>query len=188
MILNNILLCVNTPGNNMKPLKVINLFAGPGAGKSTTAAGLFFEMKQLGYNVELVSEYAKEKVYDGHLGCLEDQIYIFGKQQRRLNRLVGHVEWAITDSPLPLCIIYNKEDNFHLNELILQSFNSYHNYNFFIDRVKPYVKIGRTQEETEAIFIDHRLKGLLFDESISYQNIDGDENAVTSILKLMRLK
>jgi len=29
-------------------MKVINLFAGPGAGKSTTAAGLFYYMKKLG--------------------------------------------------------------------------------------------------------------------------------------------
>jgi adenylate kinase family enzyme len=32
-------------------MKVINLFAGPGAGKSTTAAALFSKMKWKGYNV-----------------------------------------------------------------------------------------------------------------------------------------
>jgi len=39
--------------------KVINLFAGPGAGKSTTAAGLFAEMKRANVDVELVTEYVK---------------------------------------------------------------------------------------------------------------------------------
>lgn len=29
--------------------KVINFYAGPGAGKSTNAAGLFYEMKKLGF-------------------------------------------------------------------------------------------------------------------------------------------
>ncbi len=48
-------------------LKVINLWAGPGAGKSTTAAGLFNLMKIRGYNVELVTEFAKEMVYEGRL-------------------------------------------------------------------------------------------------------------------------
>ena len=30
----------------MKKTKIINLFAGPGAGKSTVASGLFHEMKK----------------------------------------------------------------------------------------------------------------------------------------------
>lgn len=41
---------------------VINLIGGPGSGKSTTAAGLFFRMKSMGVRCELVTEYAKELV------------------------------------------------------------------------------------------------------------------------------
>lgn len=41
----------------------INLFAGPGTGKSTTAAGVFFEMKRSGMSVEYVTEYAKSLVF-----------------------------------------------------------------------------------------------------------------------------
>ena len=44
--------------------KVINLFGGPGAGKSTTAAGLFYEMKVRDIKCELVTEYAKDMTYE----------------------------------------------------------------------------------------------------------------------------
>ena len=39
---------------------VINLIGAPGTGKSTVASELFSKMKWSGYDVELVSEYAKE--------------------------------------------------------------------------------------------------------------------------------
>jgi len=101
-------------------------------------------MKNAGMSVELVTEFAKEKVYDGHLGCLEDQLYVFAKQQRRLKRLVGHVKYAISDSPLILSILYNKDPNNSLNNLVKEMFFSYTNINYYIQRVKPYVASGRT--------------------------------------------
>ena len=42
-------------------MKIINLIGEPSAGKSTIAAELFAKMKKAGYNVELVTEYAKVK-------------------------------------------------------------------------------------------------------------------------------
>jgi len=143
-------------------LKMINLWAGPGAGKSTTAAGLFFLMKSAGYKVELITEYAKEKVYDGHFGTLSDQIYIFGKQQRRAKRLVGQVEYAITDSPLLLSTLYNKDLSSSFDTLVKEEFDTYNNLNFFINRVKPYVNVGREQTRDEAVELDTSLKGLLY--------------------------
>ena len=41
---------------------VVNLFAGPGSGKSTTCAGLFSKLKLAGIYCEMVLEYAKELV------------------------------------------------------------------------------------------------------------------------------
>jgi hypothetical protein len=64
-------------------MKVINLWAGPGAGKSTTAAGLFFLMKLTGRRVELVTEYAKEVVYDQDPTRIKNQLLILAKQCSR---------------------------------------------------------------------------------------------------------
>ena len=43
---------------------VINLFGAPGSGKSTTMARLFTDLKQEGYNVEMVSEFVEDLVYE----------------------------------------------------------------------------------------------------------------------------
>lgn len=42
----------------------VNFFSGPGAGKSTLAAYVFSKLKMMGVNCELVSEFAKDKVWE----------------------------------------------------------------------------------------------------------------------------
>lgn len=58
---------------------VVNLYAGPGTGKSTTAALAFGELKTLGVNCEYVQEYAKDRVWDEHFSVFSNQIYLLGK-------------------------------------------------------------------------------------------------------------
>lgn len=78
--------------------KVINLYGGPGTGKSTTAGALFAEMKFRGINCEYVQEYAKDKAWEfgtNHLGIpkvFQAQEYIFGKQHFRLRRCAQDVD------------------------------------------------------------------------------------------------
>lgn len=167
----------------MSILKVINMYAGPCSGKSSIAAGLFFKMKIAGFKVELVTEYAKDKVYEGHLGCLEDQIYIFAKQQRRLNRLIKEVDWAITDSPLLLSILYNKDLSKNFNDIVYEQYKRYDNYNFYINRVKEYQSYGRTQTKEEAIELDNKMMSILYEYDIPYISVDGNINAPDSILE-----
>ena len=59
---------------------LINLFGGPGAGKSTGAAYIFSQLKMAGVNAELVTEFAKDKVWEGNKEVFKNQAYIFGKQ------------------------------------------------------------------------------------------------------------
>lgn len=168
-----------------KTLTCINLLGGPGSGKSTTAAGIFYKAKTLLWNIEIVTEYAKDKVYDGFLGCLEDQIYVFGQQQRRIKRLVGSVDLAVTDSPILLSALYNRDLSNTFDTLVYECFDSYSNINFFINRTKPYIKIGRTQEEHEARELDQKLKGLLNKYAVPYYELDGDEHCVDKIIDIV---
>ncbi len=143
--------------------RVINLFAGPGAGKSTTAAGLFFTMKTLGYKVELVTEFAKELVYEGATATLNDQLYVLMEQDKRQRRLVGQVDWIITDSPLILAEIYVNGDSTRRLAITAEAwsrFKRYNNVNVFINRIKPYADYGRNQSEDEARIIDEKLRDL----------------------------
>ena len=86
---------------------VINLWGAPGSGKSTTAAGLFFLMKINKFKVELVTEYAKDLVWDRRDSMFGNQLSIFSEQNWRLHRLRDHgVDYVITDSPLFLPVFY----------------------------------------------------------------------------------
>lgn len=147
----------------MLPLKVINLWAGPGAGKSTTAAGLFHFMKLKGENVELVGEAAKDATWEGNLSVLDHQLFLLGIQDIRLRRLVGQVEWAITDSPIPLGLLYARQPEYGpwFREASLGAFNRYDNYNVRILRAKAYSTVGRNQDAAQAQALDRAVSYLL---------------------------
>ena len=141
--------------------RVVNFYGGPGSGKSTTAAGLFHALKQIGMNVELTHEYAKELAWEGHDPA--DQIHIFGEQQRRMFRLRGKVDLIISDSPILLSSIYGEDQPECFHELVNHVHRTYDNFNVFLGRDKPYNPAGRFQTESEAREIDERiLNNVLF--------------------------
>lgn len=59
---------------------IVNLFDVPGSGKSTGAAYLFYKLKSAGVNAELVTEFAKDKVWEDSEIVFENQAYLFGRQ------------------------------------------------------------------------------------------------------------
>jgi len=162
----------------MKKLKVVNFFGGPGCGKSTTAAGVFHQMKVLGLKVELVTEYAKDMVYENRPNVLADQLYVLAKQTRRVARLEGVVDYCVTDSPLLLSSIYNVGSPL-IDDLSIEIFNSFSNINFFINRTKPYMKYGRGQTEQEAIEIDNKIYRKLVDKGFLYDIITAEDTIET---------
>lgn len=167
-------------------MKVINLFAGPGAGKSTTAAGLFYAMKRQGLSVELVTEYAKEKVYENALEIMSDQLYLLAKQNRKLERLRDKVDYCITDSPLLLCAYYGKNYGLHpeiVCPLAHQVFETYDNLIIFLKRTKPFDPRGRLGSERSALEADVAIREMLKDCWIN--EITEGENTIHEILKLL---
>lgn len=161
---------------------VINLFGGPGCGKSTIAAELFAILKKQGYEVELVTEYAKDKVWEESYKTLENQIYVFSKQLHRMWRLKDKVQFIITDSPLLLSIIYDKDKNKDLKNLIITKFNSFDNINVVINRSTVYNQNGRYQNEEQANEIDKEIKELLISRDIPFQSEDIN-NVIEAIMK-----
>ena len=65
---------------------LINLFGAPGAGKSTGAAYIFSKLKMHGINAELVTEFAKDKVWEESKEVLNNKEKIFGKQYFKISR------------------------------------------------------------------------------------------------------
>ena len=71
---------------------IVNLYGAPGAGKSTGAAYVFSQLKMHGINAELVTEFAKDKVWEESKAVFQNQAYIFGKQYFRISRVQGKVD------------------------------------------------------------------------------------------------
>lgn len=152
-----------------KPL-IVNLFAGPGAGKTTAALELTAALKKVGFNAEYVSEYAKELVLENRLDLLKDQRAVTDEQYHRLDRLRGSdVEIVVTDSPVLLGVIYGGEridDSYRAK--ILGYHNSFDNFNLFIKRGKSYQKEGRLQTRAEAVAIDEKVTAMLKEKEIYF--------------------
>lgn len=168
-------------------LKVINFFGGPGAGKSTTASGVFYKMKMSGFKVEFVSEYPKELTYEESWISLENQLAIFSEQYRRLWRLQNQVDYVIMDTSLMLGWLYAKgpfKEPWFLNTL-LSGYNHFDNLNVFLKRKKEYMKYGRKQTEEEAKEKDVEAKNMLDVLNLPYYEFDGDENAVEKIFEIV---
>lgn len=166
--------------------KIINLFAGPGAGKSTTAAGLFYLLKCKGINCELVHEFAKDLTWRNMRDRLAIQPYVFGKQLERVESLIGKVDYIITDSPLLLSSIYLSENDYggiHFHNTVIHTFKNHDNINYFLTRSKDYLQVGRSQTLAQAQLIDHRIKELLQKESIEYSTVAGNADAPYVISK-----
>lgn len=170
-------------------LKVINIFGGPGAGKSKIRAGLFNLMKEARISCEEVTEYAKGVTWDNNQDKLSDQLYIFAKQNRQLERLRGKVSWVISDSPLILSMHYRPLNYFPetFGNLVKEVWKSYENVNFFINRVGSYAPTGRNQTEEEAKQIDLDIRNLMVEEYWSYSEVDGNHTAHHEIFKRLRM-
>jgi hypothetical protein len=166
-------------------MKVINLWGGPGAGKSTTRAGLFYAMKMKQLKVEEAVEFAKELSYEKNYVTLQDQWKVTGEQHRRINILRDQVDYAITDSPLPLGILYadGRYDADWYRDAVWGLFDSFDNINVYVERVKRYQPFGRNQTEDEARIKDRELRRLVGERIDLY--VPGDELAVGRILTFL---
>ncbi len=179
---------MNSYEEKSRSLTCINLWAGPGAGKSTTAAGLFYLMKNNKVSVELVSEYAKDLVWSKRHNVLPEQDYLFAKQHHMVRRLAGQVDFAITDSPLPLGLVYiDKDFPATFKPFCLEVFQGYGNINIRLNRVKPYHKVGRNQSQEEAEELDIQIARFMEENAIPvHMIVDGDIDAPLIIFNKLR--
>lgn len=170
--------------------KIVNLFGGPGVGKSTVASELFCYYKKKHIDVELVTEYAKELTWEERKNILDrDQLYIFAKQHRKISRLIGNVNIIITDSPLLLSSIYfntttNIYDQNIFDSFVLNTYNKYNNINILLKRnpLFKYNDIGRNQNLNEAILIDEKIQIFLDNHNQEYHSVIVNSEILENII------
>lgn len=154
---------------------VVNLIAGPCAGKSTVASGLFYNLKMRGIDCEIALEYAKDAVWNEAYTTLKDQIYVFGKEYHKIWRLNNKVQVIITDSPILLSIYYKNFESDYFENFVIEQFNRFNNITYFLDRATEYNPNGRIHTEEQALHIDQVMKDLLDKHNIQYQIIRNTE-------------
>ena len=169
----------------------ICLLAGPSTGKSTIAAGLFYEMKKLGLNTEYEQEYPKELVYSKDFTRLSDQLLIVAEQHHRMRCLDDNVDYVIHDGPFILSLVYYREDE-HLSKkkfsaLVLDLFKSYKSINIFLERDDdmPFQKHGRVHNEVQSREKDTEIKKMLNKNKIKYYSVKVSTHTVQDIIKIL---
>jgi tRNA uridine 5-carbamoylmethylation protein Kti12 len=174
-------------------MKVINLYGGPGVGKTTTAWLLCGALKKLGVEVEFVPEFAKRCVYENRDTLLsEDQLYVLAKQHRGILILAeSGVEYAVVDSPLVLSASYNDHKKLNqdiINLLVRELYEKYDNINIFIERStqRKYDPRGRIQKNyEEAIEKDEEIKRSVSHFGVKCLSTESSDVAVKEILKIL---
>ena len=134
------------------------------------------------------TEYAKDMVWEERFNIFQDQIYILGKQNRKLLRLAEKVDWVLTDSPIIMGIAYMVDTPYNetLKQLILEVFNGYDNLNIFVNRNHGYQELCRNQNEQEADNLAMFIKGILIGGNIPYIDINSNEITPKKLLKLIK--
>lgn len=165
---------------------VINLIGGPGCGKSTAMAGVFYWLKKHGVNCEIATEYTKDKVWEEDYKAMDDQIYIIGKQFHRISRMIDKVDIVIMDTSLLSSIIYDKNHSEALKKLCIEAYNSFNNMVFFVDRGhNAFHQEGRRENFDESRKIDTMYLRLMDELDIPFVKITND-NAVETIINQLK--
>ncbi len=170
---------------------VVNLFAGPGAGKTTCAWAIASKLKMLHINTEYVSEYAKELVWDGKLEELKDQMKVSTMQHNRIKRLYDKVDVIVTDSPVLLGLYYGEGKLSEVQRAVISNWHKEtESFNLFIQRGNYYEQAGRLEDKQAAEGVDAELRRILYNENVYYGEYNQNRldtvtnNIVTTLRRL----
>jgi hypothetical protein len=172
---------------------IINLYGGPGTGKSTSAAYLFYALKNQKADVELVREYVKDWAWEGRKISTYDQLYFLGKQIRKESMLYGKVDWIVTDAPILLSIYYAMHYcPLSVSEGVRAATLAYYrqaaedghkHVHILLSRTKPYNPKGRFQTEDQARLIDTELRLMLDHLKFPYREYGTGEESLKLLLQ-----
>lgn len=153
---------------------IINLFGGPCTGKSTVAAGVFFELKKKRIQCELVTEVAKGMTWENRQQALRNQMYIAGEQSQHIERCTDEVEVIVMDTSLLLGAIYMPPHYPHsFSDALLDLYNLMDNVNYYLKRSFPYDPVGRGQTLEEAMAIDPLVTDWLRKSHVPFSSLYG---------------
>ena len=165
---------------------VIDIYGSPSSGKSTLAAFVFSQLKMHGIRCELVTEVAKDFVWDENSKALANQAYVFGSQFYRLTRIEGSVDVAVVDSPLLLNILYNHNSRLGSSfyKMVSEVSKSFDCLSYFLPVVENrlYDDAGRIHNEETSKKLSDQILILLSNYNVNCKILGHDENSMMSVV------
>ena len=176
--------------------KLINLFGGPGIGKSSIAAGITYKLKKKHISCNNPYEFPKRLAWDKNIPAISDQLYVFANQHRGIAECYGKVDYIVIDSPILFSTIYHRyytkgypaefyKQPFH--DFVIDLHNQYDSVNILLERTieGSHNEKERYQDLEESVAIDTLCKQVLDDIGAPYHTIKVGPKSVKKILKLL---
>lgn len=149
-------------------MKKIAIIGGPGAGKTTLSAGLFYELKIKRKNVELVPELIKFKVYKNEDFSKPGFDILNTLEQKNLEEgFSGHpLDFLLCEAPLCNGYFYASfyKKNLEvpvLKEIAKDALNSYDLLLFVRREDEEYFSLGRKETLNQALALESHILELL---------------------------
>lgn len=143
---------------------VINIFGGPGSGKTTLAARLFYALKTAGVEASQPEEHAKLAIWANQPWLLDEQVVLLGRTWETIHALSDKVDVIIVDSPILLCSVYARDREpaaFHSYVAHLHRRTDRLNLLLERDTRMGYSTNGRRETAHEALVVDQRIMDAL---------------------------
>jgi len=177
--------------------KIINIFGGPGIGKSSIAAGITYKLKKNHISCDQPYEFPKLLAWDDNHSAIQDQLYVLANQHRGIVKSYGKVDYIVLDSPILLSLTYR---NYYkgteypsslygesFDKMVLDTFNQYDNINIVLDRAEGvHNNDERYQNLEESKELDIVIENSLIENNIPFHKIKVNDDTVDDIMKLVK--
>ena len=178
--------------------KIVNLFGGPGAGKSSIASGLTYKLKKKHITCDNPYEFPKLLAWDENHSAIKDQLYVLANQHRGIVKSFGKVDYIILDSPILLSLVYRsvyKGTEYpatlygeSFDKMILDIHNKYDSINIVLRRANGnHNEKERYQSLEESKDLDFRIEETLIKNQIPYYSVEVGDNSVDNILRILNI-
>ena len=178
--------------------KIVNIFGGPGIGKSSIAAGVTYKLKKNHISCDQPYEFPKLLAWDDNHSAIQDQLYVLANQHRGIVKSYGKVDYIVLDSPILLSLTYR---NYYkgteypsslygesFDKMVLDTFNQYDNINIVLDRADGvHNNDERYQNLEESKELDIVIENTLIKNNIPFYKIKVDDDTVDNIIKLVNI-
>ena len=176
--------------------KIVNLFGGPGIGKSSIAAGLTYKLKKQHIKCDNPYEFPKILAWDENHSAIRDQLYVLANQHRGIVKSFGKVDYIILDSPILLSLVYRNYyrsgeypatlygDSF--DKMVLDIHNQYDTLNIVLKRSEGvHNEKERYQNLEQSVGLDNAIEDTLITNNIQFIKIEVNDTTVNSILSAL---